>query len=48
MWYGDLAVLQDIPLVEIAEIRFINGPDATIRWGTGVVGGVIEVIRKKQ
>ena len=46
MRYGDLLVLQDIPLAEILEIRFISGPDATTRWGTGVVAGVIEVIRK--
>jgi hypothetical protein len=44
--YGDLEVLRDIPLIEIRELRFINGPDATNRWGTGVVAGVIEVIRK--
>lgn len=46
MRYGDLEVLQDIPIIEILEIRFISGPDATTRWGTGVVAGVIEVIRK--
>ncbi len=46
MRYDDLAVLRDIPVHEIAEIRFISGPDATTRWGTGVVAGVIEVIRK--
>ena len=44
--YGDLEVLRDIPLIEIREIRFVSGPDATTRWGTGVVAGVIEVIRK--
>ena len=44
--YGELEVLQDFPINEILEIRFVNGPDATIRWGTGVVAGVIEVIRK--
>ena len=47
MRFGDLVTLQNIPIDEIAEIRYINGPDATIRWGTGVVGGVIEVIRKR-
>jgi len=48
MRYDDLAVLQDIPFGEIAEIRFISGPDATTRWGTGVVAGVIEVIKKSK
>ena len=44
--YGDLEVLHDIPINEIVEIRFWSGPEATNRWGTGVVAGVIEVIRK--
>lgn len=47
MRYGELATLRNIPINEIAEIRYVSGPDATIRWGTGVVGGVIEVIRKR-
>jgi hypothetical protein len=46
MPYGDLATLQTIPIIEITEIRYINARDATTRWGTGVAGGVIEVIRK--
>jgi hypothetical protein len=44
--YGDLQVLRDIPINEIRELRYWNGPDATNRWGTGVVAGVIEVIKK--
>jgi hypothetical protein len=44
--YGDISALSAIPIAEIAEIRYISAADATTRWGTGVVGGVIEVIRK--
>jgi hypothetical protein len=47
MRFGDLAALQNIPIAEISEIIYISGPDATTRWGTGVSGGVIQVIRKK-
>jgi len=47
MRMGELATLHAIPIAEIAEIRYISGPDATTRWGTGVLGGVIEVIRKR-
>ena len=47
MRFGDLTVLQNIPIAEIAEIRYISGPDATTRWGTGVSGGVIQVIRQR-
>jgi outer membrane cobalamin receptor len=46
--YGDLEVLRDIPINEILEIRYWSGPEATNRWGTGVVAGVIEVIRKEK
>lgn len=48
MRVGDLAILNSIPVSEISEIRFITGPDATTRWGTGVTAGVIEIIRKKK
>jgi hypothetical protein len=48
MRFGELAVLQNIPVAEIAEIRYISGPDATTLWGTGVSGGVIQVIRKRR
>jgi hypothetical protein len=48
MRLGDVGTLQTIPLAEIAEIRYISASDATTRWGTGVVGGVIEVIRKRE
>jgi len=48
MLLGELITLQNIPVAEIAEIRYISGPDATTRWGTGVLGGVIEVIRKRE
>jgi hypothetical protein len=47
MRLGELATLHAIPIDEIAEIHYISGPDATTRWGTGVLGGVIEVIRKR-
>ena len=46
--YGDLEVLRDIPINEILEIRYWSGPEATNRWGTGMVAGVIEVIRKEK
>ena len=48
MRYGEIPALSAIPVAEISEIRYINGPDATTRWGSGVVGGVIEVIRKRR
>ncbi len=48
MRLGDISALQAIPIAEIAEIRYISAADATTRWGTGVAGGVIEIIRKRR
>ena len=45
---GDVSMLPNIPVDDIGEIRFITGSDATTRWGTGVTGGVIEIISLKR
>ena len=44
---GEPSRLAGIPTVAVREIRFINGRDATTRWGTGVSSGVIQVITKR-
>ena len=41
--WGEIERLRDIPLVEIVEVRFRNGQEATMRYGTNHAGGVIEV-----
>ncbi|MCZ6916234.1 MAG: hypothetical protein O7I93_05625 [Gemmatimonadetes bacterium] len=43
-WGDDPRSLETLLLTEIAEIRFMNGPDATTRFGTGYPGGIIQVI----
>ena len=43
----DLESLRDIRVVEIAEIRYMNPRDATLRYGTGFSGGIIQVITKR-
>ena len=45
--YGNLNSLSNINSVSIREIRFIKAADATTRWGTGNIGGVILVTTKK-
>lgn len=45
--YGNLNTLANVNAAQIKEIRFVNGPDATTRWGTGHMGGVILVTTKK-
>jgi outer membrane cobalamin receptor len=38
--------LAAIDVESVQEIRWINARDATTRWGTGVAGGVIQVITR--
>ena len=44
---GNVASLRNISSGQIKEIRYLKGPDATLRWGTGFPDGVIQVISKK-
>ncbi len=41
--YGSPGTLQGIRAVDVEEIRYLSASDATTRYGTGHVGGVIEV-----
>lgn len=43
---GDLERLRSIAAADVSEIRFISSQDATTRWGTGFVGGAIQVIMR--
>jgi hypothetical protein len=43
---GGPRALADIPITEVREIQYLNGPDATQRYGTGHGSGAIIVIRK--
>jgi hypothetical protein len=43
---GGPAALADIPITEVKEIQYLDGPDATQRFGTGHGSGAIIVIRK--
>lgn len=44
---GGVDFLQNRPLDGIIEIRYFSGTDATTKWGTGVGGGVIELITRR-
>lgn len=41
--YGSPDVLRSMRSLDLREIRFLSASDATTRYGTGHVGGVIEV-----
>jgi hypothetical protein len=43
----DIRQLEDIRADEIREMRFVSGPDASTRWGTGYVNGVILVTTER-
>ena len=43
MYYGPLSSLRSLPAKEIAEVRFMNVGDATIRYGTGHTAGIIDI-----
>ena len=41
--WGTASVLRDIAAGDVLEMRYLSGPDATMRYGTNHAGGVIEV-----
>jgi len=45
--YGSVEGLREFSTQGIAEIRFIDPPSATMRFGTGHTGGVIQVIPRR-
>jgi hypothetical protein len=46
MRYGDRESLRTVRVADVREIRYLTGPEATHRFGTGVSGGVIHVLTK--
>ena len=44
--YGDVSTLTSVSAIQIREIQFFKSGDATTRWGTGHMGGVILVTMK--
>jgi hypothetical protein len=45
--YGSLDSLRGFSTQGIAEIRFIDPPAATMRFGTGHTGGIIQIIPRR-
>jgi hypothetical protein len=46
--YGPVSSLRNIPAIQVAQIRLYRGWEATTKFGTGNVAGVIEVISRVQ
>ena len=45
--YGDVGSLTNLTATQIMQIQFLNARDATTRFGTGHMGGVILVTTKR-
>lgn len=41
--YGSINSLNNIPISNIAEVRYFNASDATTKYGSNHTGGVIEI-----
>lgn len=46
--HGSLATLHRIPVGEIYRIEFFGTSDATTRWGTGHLAGVINIVTGRE
>jgi len=46
--YGTLEKLKQIPVSQIAEIRFINGWNTETKFGPGYIAGIIQVVTRVQ
>jgi hypothetical protein len=47
MPFGDINTLKDLRMENIHEFRFISARDATTRFGTGYMAGIIDVITRR-
>lgn len=45
-YYGDVSVLQSIPASEVGGVRFYEGYEAQYKFGSGHMGGVIQIITR--
>jgi hypothetical protein len=45
--YGTIESLANLNASQVREIKYMNAADATTKWGTGYMGGVIIVVTKK-
>ena len=46
-YYGDIGTLRVIPASELSEVRFYQGYEAQFKFGSGHMGGVVQLITKR-
>jgi hypothetical protein len=46
-YYGDINTLKGVPASELSEVRFYQGYEAQYKFGSGHMGGVVQLITKR-
>src|SRR2546423_13568375 len=46
-YYGDIGTLRSIPASDLSEVRFFQSYEAQYKFGSGHMGGVIQLITKR-
>jgi len=46
--FGDLSSLRGLPTADLESVRYINARDATVRYGTGYPGGIIDLRTRRR
>lgn len=46
-YYGEIDTLKAIPASQLAEVRFYQGYEAQYKFGSGHMGGVVQLITKR-
>jgi len=46
-YYGDIDTLKTIPASQLAEVRFYQSYEAQYKFGSGHMGGVVQLITKR-
>ena len=46
--YGVIETLHNLPAERYEQVRYFNGPEASAKWGSRYIGGVIQLIPRYQ
>jgi hypothetical protein len=46
-FYGDISTLKAVPASQLAEVRFYQAYEAQYKFGSGHMGGVVQLITKR-
>jgi hypothetical protein len=46
-YYGDISTLKGVPASQLSEVRFYQAYEAQYKFGSGHMGGVVQLITKR-